>query len=171
VQGDLVAQRLGVLGEAAAVLVHVGALAEALAEEELAVDQVEGGLGAGGDGGVAAQVLLRRHPLARLPAPPLVRPQHGRQLVHGPGAGRGQEGVHVGPPELLGPVRSHRTRQRARALGSWFHNSTIAIGAANAQHAALPPLYQGGGARARPKTPAPPGRGLSASPVRSSSLE
>jgi hypothetical protein len=80
VQVDLRPQQVGVLREAAGVLVGVRPLAPRVAQQELVVDQVHGAVGVGGDGRVTFQVRLGRHGVAGLPAAALVGAQDGSHL-------------------------------------------------------------------------------------------
>ena len=115
VQSDLLLKHVGVLRETAAELLRVRPLAAALAQQKLAVDQIDRGLRVGPQSGVAAQVILGGDALAGLPALPLIDAQHHRQQAGGQRADRDQKGIHIGPlalvpqqPQPLGRIFPHR---------------------------------------------------------------
>ncbi len=102
---ELQPQFLLVLREAADVLLTGRRLAPLLAEEHLAVDEVEQRLGLVAQPREPAQVRLDEGTLAAMPAPPLVGPQHG-EGPQPPRPGRpGEEPVeaHRRPAKLYSP--------------------------------------------------------------------
>src|SRR5262249_59604479 len=92
VQLDLRGERRGVVGEAPEILLGGGPLAVLFAQQILVEDQVEGGRWLGAQLRVAGQVVLRRHPLPRLPALPPLGAQPRGALTRRPRAGPRQEG-------------------------------------------------------------------------------
>jgi hypothetical protein len=108
VERQLIPEHSGEGREPAEVIARVGPLPLPLPEQELAVDQVERGLGVGAEGRKALQIRLGRDPLPCPPALPLVDPNHCRELRSREPPDRSEEGVKVGvrplPPEVPEPV-------------------------------------------------------------------
>ena len=119
-QLDLDRQLRGIVGMIPLVLLQRRRLPQLLAEQELAVDQLDGGLRVVPQRREFAEVLGRRHALADRPALALVDPQHRRQPRRRQVAEAGQERRDDGP---LAPPPAEPQVLRRIALRGCSHPS------------------------------------------------
>src|SRR5262249_45094629 len=121
VQGDLLPQPPGVHRKTLAVLLQGWHFSQFLAQEEFAIEQLDGVFEIRVHGRGQCQILLRGESLAGLPAVALIGEQYGQHLGGAQCTGGGQELPKVRPlalsPELPQPLIRLDGGRRASARG------------------------------------------------------